>query len=380
MTIAAGRHHTTNLMRCAARPSEQYGDVELSVQASRFHASDPRNGCGHTPLELYERVEVALRWANARGWAHRWIRQPSRELGIDGFDDLWLSPEDVPVAEYVRHERVTALRAALAERTRSLDGRAVEREAEAAVDRRPPVVELEDDSIDVSAPGDCRGARGGLTWRRSPPDGHGILALEETARREVEPSPGALAEHPGGEYLGGGMARMPDGRISSIVGGRLQRRTAERDPAGRRRDAPGAPRQGQVAGEPDRPRRRSRRAPAGERQRTNLAVLGEDGRRVAQRGAGPSAVWTGQGMARCSSAHSPSASASSAPTTPTPPRPDAPWRRWRGRGAGRRRAADSRSTRRREERPGARPSLSDALFPLSPAVSGPAGLRRQPRW
>ncbi len=61
MTINNKRHYPTNLLRCAARPPEQYGDVELSVQASRFHASDPRNECGYTALELYDRVEVALR-------------------------------------------------------------------------------------------------------------------------------------------------------------------------------------------------------------------------------------------------------------------------------------------------------------------------------
>jgi len=52
MTISKGRHYPNNLMRCGARPLERYGDVELSVQASRFHASDPRDGCGHSPLEL----------------------------------------------------------------------------------------------------------------------------------------------------------------------------------------------------------------------------------------------------------------------------------------------------------------------------------------
>ena len=114
MTINQGRHYPNNLMRCAARPAERYGDVELSVQASGFHASDPRDGCGHSPLELYDRVEVALCWANTKGRVPRWIRRPSREVGIDGFDDLWLSPEDVPIAEYVLQDRVAALRAALA--------------------------------------------------------------------------------------------------------------------------------------------------------------------------------------------------------------------------------------------------------------------------
>ena len=66
MTIAAGRHYPKDLMRCSARPPERYGNLELSVQASRFHASNPRNGCGHTPLGLYERVEVALRWVSTK--------------------------------------------------------------------------------------------------------------------------------------------------------------------------------------------------------------------------------------------------------------------------------------------------------------------------
>jgi hypothetical protein len=146
MTINGKRHHPTNPMRCAARPPEHFGDVELSVQASRFHASDPRNGCGHTPLELYDRVEVALRWANVRGRAHRWIRQPSSELGVDGFDDLW--SEEVPIAEYVPQNRVRALRAALVERARSLYGRAVEREAD-LLERSAVVDEMDLDAIDL---------------------------------------------------------------------------------------------------------------------------------------------------------------------------------------------------------------------------------------
>ncbi len=152
MTINDGRHSPTNLMRCATRPLEQYGDVELSVQASRFHASDPRNGCGHTPLELYDRVEVALRWANRRA-RNRWIRQPSRELDIDGFDDLW--SEEVPIAEYVLQERVQALRAALVERTHALRGRAAQLETDAVADRRPPEVELEVDTTDIAAAMTC---------------------------------------------------------------------------------------------------------------------------------------------------------------------------------------------------------------------------------
>jgi hypothetical protein len=148
MTINEGRHYPKNLMRCWSRPRERYGDIELSVQASRFHASEPRDGCGHTPLELYDRVEVALRWANGKGRAPRWIRQPSSELGGDGFDDLWLSPEEVPIAEYVPHERVAALRVALVERTPSQDRRAVERDA---VANQPAAVE-EGDVVAIDIP------------------------------------------------------------------------------------------------------------------------------------------------------------------------------------------------------------------------------------
>jgi hypothetical protein len=150
MTISPKRHHPTNLVRCAARPPERYGDVELSVQASRFHGSDPRNGCGHTPLELYARVEVALGWANTRA-RDRWIQQPSRELGIDGFDDLWRE-EGVAIADYVPRERVEALRAALVERARSQDGLSAARETAVGRDRGPAVEELDVDLIDVQPP------------------------------------------------------------------------------------------------------------------------------------------------------------------------------------------------------------------------------------
>jgi len=133
-------------MRCAARPLERFGDVELSVQASRFHASQPGDGCGHTPLELYDRVEVALRWVSTRSRAPRWIRQPSHELGLDGFDDLRPSPDEVPIAEYVPQGRVLALRAALAERARSREGQTPELEMEAA-----PDCELAPDALRVVA-------------------------------------------------------------------------------------------------------------------------------------------------------------------------------------------------------------------------------------
>ena len=146
MTISPKRHHPNNLMRCAAWPPERYGDVELSVQASRFHGSDPRNGCGHTPLELYDRVEVALRWADTRA-RDRWIQQPSRELGIDGFDDLW-GEEGVPIADYVPRERLDALRAALADRAGTGDGQAAACEKDVDRDRGPAEVDM--DEIDVA--------------------------------------------------------------------------------------------------------------------------------------------------------------------------------------------------------------------------------------
>ncbi len=146
MTINEKRHHPNNLMLCAARPPERYGDVELSVQASRFHASDPRNGCGHRPLDLYDSVEVALRWAITRTR----VRQPSRELGIDGFDDLWLSPEEVPIAEYVPQDRVRALRAALAGRAGSQRAPAAERGVDATPDQRPAVDPMDVNEFDIS--------------------------------------------------------------------------------------------------------------------------------------------------------------------------------------------------------------------------------------
>ncbi len=118
------------------------------MQASRCHSSLPRNGCGHTPLELYDRVEVGLRWADARS-RNRWIRQPSRELGIDGFDDLRC--EEVPIAEYVQ-DRVQALRDALVARVRSQGGQVVAaREPAVEPDHRPTDVEPDIDASDLSS-------------------------------------------------------------------------------------------------------------------------------------------------------------------------------------------------------------------------------------
>ena len=94
-------------------------------------------------------MEVALRLADAKS-RHRWVRQPSRELGIDGFDDLWLSPDEVPIAEYVPRDRVQALRVALVERARRQSGQAVERDA--VLDRRPVIGEVDVDAIDISPP------------------------------------------------------------------------------------------------------------------------------------------------------------------------------------------------------------------------------------
>jgi hypothetical protein len=38
--------------------------------------------------------------------------------------------------------------------------------------------------------------------------------VEETARHEEERRRMTLAEHPGGEYLGGGLVHLPDGRVA----------------------------------------------------------------------------------------------------------------------------------------------------------------------
>ena len=79
----------------------------------------------------------------------RWIRQPNREIGVDGFDDFWVSPEEVPIAEYVPQQRVTALRAALVERARSREGRTPELEMEAAPDCELALDALRVDAVDT---------------------------------------------------------------------------------------------------------------------------------------------------------------------------------------------------------------------------------------
>jgi hypothetical protein len=59
-------------------------------------------------------------------------------------------------------------------------------------------------------------------------DGPRRRRAEETARREKEWRRVALAEHPGGEYLGGGLVRMPDGSVprSSAAASNDERRSA----------------------------------------------------------------------------------------------------------------------------------------------------------
>jgi len=57
----------------------------------------------------------------------------------------------------------------------------------------------------------------------------------ETARREEERRQVALAEHPEGEYLGGGLVRLPDGRVArssaSASNDELQRAVVEANSA-----------------------------------------------------------------------------------------------------------------------------------------------------
>ena len=86
----------------AIRPYERFGDVDLSIQASKFHYSAPRED--GLPLSGYRDVEVAL----FRG--EDWLR-PS-DIGIEGYDDLW-EPGSMPVAGYVAVEKVHELRALL---------------------------------------------------------------------------------------------------------------------------------------------------------------------------------------------------------------------------------------------------------------------------
>ena len=78
------------------------------------------------------------------------MQQPSRELGIDGFDDLWLSPDEVPIAEYLPQHRVQELRSALVERAWRQGGQAPEREV---VPDLPAVVgEVDVDALYLSPP------------------------------------------------------------------------------------------------------------------------------------------------------------------------------------------------------------------------------------
>lgn len=114
----------------------------------------------HT-AEFFDRVEVALiRGVDAKSRG-RWIRQPSRELGIDGFDDLWLNPDDVPIAEYVPQERLQEMRTALIERAQGQGGPAAVRVPGAEMDRGPAVEEVDVDAADVGrlwrAPGASQG-------------------------------------------------------------------------------------------------------------------------------------------------------------------------------------------------------------------------------
>lgn len=98
-----------------SRPPEQWDDVILSVQAAWSAYCNPRKGCAHTPLELYESVEIALWFADYEPCEQRpWITRPSSQLGIDGFDDVWngeVVAGWVPLSTVGRLQRELALRA-----------------------------------------------------------------------------------------------------------------------------------------------------------------------------------------------------------------------------------------------------------------------------
>lgn len=100
-----------------SRPPERWDDVILSVQAAWSCYCNPRKGCAHTPLELYESVEIALWFADyepCEQHGRPWITRPSQQLGIDGFDEVWngdVVAGWVPLAVVGRLQRELALRA-----------------------------------------------------------------------------------------------------------------------------------------------------------------------------------------------------------------------------------------------------------------------------
>jgi hypothetical protein len=87
------------------RPAENYGDVTLSIQASRDHYCTPR--IDDLPLDNYEEAEIAL-LLNGQ------LIHP-RRIGIMGFDELFEKGTN-PVAGYVSWDDVNKLRDALRKR------------------------------------------------------------------------------------------------------------------------------------------------------------------------------------------------------------------------------------------------------------------------
>jgi len=81
-------------------PHYQFKDtkVVLSIQGSSFHYCEPREDFAH--LSDYTQVELAI--LDDHGFFE------ARDLGIEGFDDLWENG-DGEVAGYVPYDRAMAL-------------------------------------------------------------------------------------------------------------------------------------------------------------------------------------------------------------------------------------------------------------------------------
>ena len=92
------------------RKAEDFGDICLSVQASEYSYSDPRES--GLPITDYKSVEVGFLFKNH-------LRRPSF-AGIHGFDELFEDIES-PVAGYVSLADVARLREAIVQHVRRGD-------------------------------------------------------------------------------------------------------------------------------------------------------------------------------------------------------------------------------------------------------------------